>query len=43
MRLRPPGVEGPDTGDKDGVGIRRVGVDGRDVVRAAGEFKFAEI
>lgn len=43
VRLRPPGVEGPDTGDKDGAEFRRVGVDGRDVVRGAGEFKLAEI
>lgn len=43
VRLRPPGVEGPEIGAKDGVGFRRVGVDGLDVERVAGEFKFAEI
>lgn len=42
-RLRPPGVEGPHAGYKDGVEFRRVGVDGLDVVRGEGEFKFADI
>lgn len=43
VRLRPPGVEGPDTGEYDGTEFRRVGVDGLDVIRGVGEFKFAEI
>lgn len=42
VRLRPPGVEGTDTGDIDGVGFRRVGVDDLDVVRGEGEFKCAD-
>lgn len=43
VRLRPPGVKGTDTGDKDGAEFRRVGVDGLDVVRGEGELKFADI
>lgn len=43
VRLRPPGVEGPETGEYDGVEFRSVGVDGLDVVRGAGEFRLAEI
>lgn len=43
VRLRPPGVDGPDTGEYDGAEFRRVGVDGLDVVRGVGELKFAEI
>lgn len=42
-RLRPPGVEGKETVDKDGVMLRRVGVDGLDVIRGAGEFMLVEI
>lgn len=36
-------IEGPDAGDKEDAGLRRAGVHGRDVERAAGEFKFAGI
>lgn len=43
VRLRPPGVEGTDIGDKDGAEFRRVGVDGLDVVRGAGEVMFEEV
>lgn len=42
-RARPTEVESPDAEDKEGTGFLRVGVDGRDVERAAGEFKFAGI
>lgn len=40
---RPAEGEGLDAGDKEGNECRRVGVDGREGVRAAGELKFAGI
>lgn len=42
-RERPTEEETPDAGDKEGAEFLRVGVDGRDVERAAGELKFAGI
>lgn len=42
-RTRPAEVEGPEAGDTEGAGFRRVGVDGREFDRIAVEFKFAGI
>ena len=41
--MRPTEGEGPVVGDREGAGLRLVGVDGRETDRTAGEFKFAEI
>lgn len=42
-KTRPTAMEAPDAGDEGVVEIRRVGVDGREFNRAAGELKFAGI
>lgn len=41
--MRPAEVEGLTTCDTEGIGFRRVGVDGRETWRVAGGFKFAGI
>lgn len=40
MVARPLEAKGPEAGDRDGAGLRRVGVDGLDEDRTAGELKF---
>lgn len=42
-RTRPAEVEGPEEGETEDTGFRRVGVDGREFDRAGAEFRFAGI
>lgn len=43
MTKRPAGVEDLDAGDNEGVTVRRVGVEGLEVDRAAGVFMFPDV